>query len=447
MTTTLADIAADLAAGRVTSRALTDAALAAIDAPAGEGGRVFVKVYHEAARAAAASDQLRSAGVSVSPLSGIPISIKDLFDVAGEVTMAGSRVRDQCPVATADAPIVARLRAAGAVLVGRTNMTEFAFSGLGINPHYGTPRNPWDRATGRIPGGSSSGGAISVTDAMAAATIGTDTGGSVRIPAALCGLAGFKPTASRIPTSGAFPLSTTLDSIGPLARSVACCALLDQVMSGAAIGQVTPRPVDTLTLAVPQTIVLDDMDAHVAATFQNALSTLSAAGARIVEIPFDVIAAIPKANTKGGFVAPEAFAILRDLLEADETRFDPRVSVRVKRGAGALVADYIDLWNERTAIRAEADAASRDYHALLMPTVPTVAAPIAGLVASDELYHDTNQLMLRNSSFGNFLDRCAASLPIHAAGSGPVGLMVMGETMGDERVLQVAAGIEAALAG
>lgn len=448
MTKTLADIATDLASGRSTSQALTDAALSAIDEPGGEGGRAFVKVYHDAARAAAAaSDNLRSQGVSVSPLSGIPISIKDLFDVAGEVTMAGSRVRDRCPAALGDAPIVARLRAAGAVLVGRTNMTEFAFSGLGINPHYDTPRNPWDRATGRIPGGSSSGAAVSVTDDMAAAAIGTDTGGSVRIPSALCGLAGFKPTARRVPTSGAFPLSTTLDSIGPLARSVACCTLLDQIMRGAAIRPVTPRPIETLTLAVPQTIVLDDMDSNVAAAFQAALSKLSAAGARIVDIPFEVMAEIPKANAKGGYAAPEAFAILRDLLETDEARFDPRVSVRVKRGAAMAAADYIDLGDDRTAIRAKADETSRIYDALLMPTVPMVAPAISDLVASDEAYHQTNLLMLRNCSFGNFLDRCAASLPIHAAGAGPVGLMVMGETMGDEKTLEVATGIEAALTG
>ena len=447
MTKTLAQVSTDLASDRATSAELTEAALAAIDAPAGEGARTFRRVYRDGARAtAAASDQSRQHGIAGGPLSGITISIKDLFDVAGEITLAGSKVRDRSAPAIADAPIVSRLRAAGAVIVGRTNMTEFAFSGLGINPHYDTPRNPWDRATGRIPGGSSCGAAVSVTDGMAAAAIGTDTGGSVRIPSALCGLTGFKPTARRVPTAGAFPLSTTLDSIGPLAHSVACCALIDQVMSAAAIRRVVARPLSTLTLAVPQTIVLNDMDAVVAAAFQDALSRLSAAGARIVDIPFDVIADIPKANAKGGFAPPEAFAALRSLLAEDETRFDPRVAARIKRGAEMTAADYLDLLDGRQAIRDKADAVSRDFDALLLPTVPMVAPPIADLVATDAAYHAANQLMLRNCSFGNFLDRCATTLPIHQSGSAPVGLMVMGETMGDAKALEVAAGIEVALA-
>src|SRR6266478_4603887 len=228
---TLPTLAADLAAGRTTSRELVETALARIADPEGEGRRVFVKVYDAAARAAAdAQDRLRKAGYVASPLAGIRVSIKDLFDVAGEVTLAGSKALDNMPPATADAPIVARLKAAGAVIIGRTNMTEFAFSGVGINPHYGTPGNPYDRSL--IPGGSSAGAPISVADGMAAVAIGTDTGGSVRIPAALCGLVGFKPTQYRVPRDGATPLSATLDSIGPIGVSVACCALTDAVMAG-----------------------------------------------------------------------------------------------------------------------------------------------------------------------------------------------------------------------
>jgi aspartyl-tRNA(Asn)/glutamyl-tRNA(Gln) amidotransferase subunit A len=448
MARTIAEISAAYASGATSSAAETDAALAAADAPDGEGKRVFLRVYHDAARAAAqASDKARSFGVDGGPLAGITISIKDLFDVSGEVTLAGSKVRDREALAQHDAPIVRRLRAAGAVIVGRTNMTEFAFSGLGINPHYDTPRNPWDRATGRIPGGSSSGAAVSVTDGMAVAAIGTDTGGSVRIPSALCGLTGFKPTARRVPTAGAFPLSTTLDSIGPLARSVACCALIDQVMSGEHPRPLVARPVSGMTLAVARTIVQDDMDETVASAFQTALSKLSAAGARIVDISFDVTADILAANATGGFAAPEAFATLRELLAGDEARFDPRVSVRVKRGAQMSAADYIALLADRAAIRAKADAASRDFDAVLMPTTPIVAPPIATLSASDEAYHAANMLMLRNSSFGNFLDRCATSLPIHRDGDAPVGLMVVGETMGDRKALEVAAGIESTLRG
>jgi aspartyl-tRNA(Asn)/glutamyl-tRNA(Gln) amidotransferase subunit A len=447
MTKTIAEITSAFASGLTTSAVETESALAAIDATQGEGSRAFLKVYHDGARASArASDEARTLGIQAGPLGGVTISVKDLFDVAGEVTLAGSKVRDQSTVALSDAPVLARLRAAGAVIVGRTNMTEFAFSGLGINPHYDTPRNPWDRATGRVPGGSSSGAAVSVADGMAVAAIGTDTGGSVRIPSALCGLTGFKPTARRVPTAGAFPLSTTLDSIGPLANSVACCALIDQVMSGEAVRPLIARPVSGMTLAVPQTLFLDDMDDHVSAAFEHALSRLSAAGARIVEISFDVTADILAANATGGFASPEAFATLRDLLQADEGRFDPRVSVRVKRGGAMSAADYLALLDDRVMIRAKANAASREYDALLTPTTPIVAPAIADLVASDDAYHSANMLMLRNPSFGNFLDRCATSLPIHRLGDAPVGLMVLGETLGDGKALEVAAGIEAALA-
>src|SRR5216683_2439834 len=228
---TVTSLAASMAAGRTTSRALVEEALARIADPGGEGRRCFVRVYADSARKAAdAQDQLRAAGYVVSPLAGLPVSIKDLFDVAGERTLAGSKALDDRPPAARDAAIVTRLRAAGAVLIGRTNMTEFAFSGVGINPHYGTPGNPFDRQ--RIPGGSSSGAPISVMDGSAAVAIGTDTGGSVRIPAALCGTVGFKPTQKRVPRDGAVPLSTTLDSVGPFGRSVACCAIADAVLAG-----------------------------------------------------------------------------------------------------------------------------------------------------------------------------------------------------------------------
>ena len=447
MNRTISEVAEDLAAGRTSSEALVEQALSRIDAPDGEGSRTFITIYRDSAYAAAqAADAARRYGIRPSPLAGIPVSIKDLLDVRGEITRAGSRVLGAAPAASDDAPVVARLRAAGAVLLGRTNMTEFAFSGLGINPHYGTPRNPWDRESGRIPGGSSSGAAISVTDGMATVSIGTDTGGSVRIPSALCGLTGFKPTARRVPTSGAFPLSTTLDSIGPLARSVACCALVDQILSAAAARAVVPRPVATLVLGVPTLIVQDDMDDIVSDAFSRALSRLSAAGARVVDIPLDVLADIPAVNAQGGFAAAEAFATLREFFDTCEAAMDPQVASRVKRGAAMSAADYIDLIAARAAIQSRADAQSRDYDALLLPTVPTVAPKLAPLEASDETYHQANLLMLRNCSFGNFLDRCAVSLPVQRRGDAPVGLMIMGETMDDARLLEIAAGIEAELA-
>ncbi|MBN9445252.1 amidase, partial [Bosea sp. (in: a-proteobacteria)] len=316
MSRTLTELRDDLAAGRTTSVALTEDALARAQANDGEGARVFTKLYAERAlQAARASDALRQAGFIRSPLEGLPISIKDLFDVAGDVTKAGSVALDDAPAARADAPVVDRLIAAGAVIVGRTNMTEFAFSGLGLNPHYGTPLNPFDRAAGRIPGGSSSGAAVSVSDGMAAAAVGTDTGGSVRIPAALCGLTGFKPTARRVPRDGALPLSTSLDSIGPIARSVACCAMLDAVLSGTGENLRGEASLAGLRLAVPRTVALDGMDTVVAASFEAALGILSRAGARISEIDVPEFAQLGAINSKGGFTAAEAWHWHRDLIE------------------------------------------------------------------------------------------------------------------------------------
>ena len=339
----LAEIADDLAAGRTTSRALTEAALARIDDPAGEGARAFIKVYHEAAlECAKASDQARAHGIVPSPLAGIPVSIKDLCDVAGEVTLAGSSVRQDAEAATKDAPAVARLRAAGAVITGRTNMVEFAMGAPGTNAHYGTPKNAWDRATGRIPGGSSSGAAVSVTDGMAAAALGTDTAGSVRIPAALCGLAGFKPTARRVPTEGIYPLSRTLDSVGPLAPTVACCALVDAVFAGAAPPELTPRPLQGLRLAVPKYLVFDDVDDTVGAAFQAALSKLSAAGARITKIDFAELARMPAINRIGGFSTAEAYALHRTVLDRAGNQYDQNVAARIRAGEAWTAADYLD---------------------------------------------------------------------------------------------------------
>ena len=443
MAKTLQDIRLQLQRGEVTSEQLVEEALASALSSEGQGGKTFIKVYdNQAMVQAKAIDQVRKSGVELHPLAGIPISIKDLFDVAGEITLSGSIVRRKSVPAKSDAHIVSKLRAAGAILIGRTNMTEFAFSGLGINPHYGTPLNPWDRKTGRIPGGSSSGAAISVTDKMAAAAIGTDTGGSVRIPSALCGLTGFKPTAVRVSKEGAFPLSTTLDSIGPLANSVSCCSILDQTMRGAAVNKLPDIAVDGLTLAIPQTIVLDDMDRTVATKFENVVKRLSESGVRIVEHPCSILSQIPLANSKGGFAAVEAFHTLRDLLEKDESNFDPRVAVRVRRGAEMLGVEYLELLDATANIRKEADEITRNYDALIMPTVPTIAPILDHLEKSDTAYHENNLLMLRNCSFGNFLDRCAISLPIHQLGEAPVGMMVMGNTGEDKKLLEVANSIE-----
>ena len=439
-------LAQELDSGTTSSLTLVESALARAADPAGEGRRVYLKRYDAAAREAArAADRLRQARLAPSPLAGLPFSIKDLFDVAGDVTTCASRALADAPAATADAPAIARLRRAGAVAIGRTNMTEFAYSGLGLNAHFDTPRNPWDRATGRIPGGSSSGAAVSVTDDMAAFAIGTDTGGSVRIPAALCGITGFKPTARRVPTAGAFPLSSTLDSVGPLAPTVACCAVVDAVMRGAQPTVPDALPLGGLRFGVPQSYVLDGLDADVAAAFSAALSRLSRAGARIVDVPFPSLTRIPQLSPHGGVLAAEAYAVHRKMLESKGDLYDARVRTRILRAANLSAADYVDLAAARLAMIAEADAVSAPFDAMLMPTVAIVAPPVAALDGDEKRYGETNLLVLRNTTVGNYLDRCALTIPCHAPGTAPVGLMVMGETMGDDRLLAVGLAVEGAL--
>lgn len=440
--------------GRCTARDLAEAALAAA-AQAPDGAAAFAVRHDATARAtAAALDARHRAGVpwaALGPLAGLPITVKDLLDEAGQVTRAGSRVLDDAEPAAADAPVVARLRAAGAVIVGRTTMTEFAFSGLGLNPHFGTPRNPWGRdedgGAGRIPGGSSSGAAVSVTDGMAVAAIGSDTGGSVRIPAALCGLTGYKPTARRVPTDGCLPLSTTLDSIGPLAPSVACCARLDAVMAGEPVQPLVVRPAEGLVLAQPRTLVFDEVDAAVAAAWTRARQSLQGAGVRVVEIDVPEFAALAHLNRHGGFAAAEAWAWHAPLVARRAAGYDPRVLARVRRGEGFSAADYLDLqkarrsWIEAVVRRLQAVHAA----AFLMPTVPTVAPRMGPLRDDDALFAATNLRMLRNPSLFNFLDGCALSLPIHAPGEAPVGLMLAAPAGHDAHLLSFGAGVEAAL--
>ena len=436
-----------LADRTMSARALAEAALARAQDKAGEGARAFTRLYAEgAAHAAEAADRLAKAGGTPAPLAGIPVSIKDLFDVAGETTHAGSVALASAPAAAADAVIVRRLRAAGAVIVGKTNMTEFAFSGLGINPHYGTPASPWDRKTRRIPGGSSSGAGVSVADGMALAAIGTDTGGSVRIPAAFNGVVGFKPTARRVPTAGCFPLSSTLDSIGPLAPSVACCALVDSVMAGDDPAPLPDRGLAGLRFALPQRYVIDGLDAAVTAAYSAALSRLSAAGARLDELPLAELEDIPRIMAKGALVTVEAFAVHRDLLASQGGKYDPRVASRIRLGANAAAADYYDMLRQRAELIARVSRITANYDAVLCPTVAITAPAIAPLERDDDLYVKTNLTVLRNTTAFNFLDRCAVSLPIHRPGEAPVGLMVVGEPMSDRALLGVAAAIEAALA-
>lgn len=432
--------------GRSSASALLDAC---IDAARSSANRhTFIRTSFEAAAVTAGEvDALRASGGPVPPLAGLAVSVKDLFDVRGEVTTAGSTMLAKNAPATADCPAVARLRRAGAALIARTNMSEFAFSGVGINPHFGTPPNPATAALdaqARIPGGSTSGGAVSVATGAAWAALGSDTGGSIRIPAALQGLVGFKNTARLTPTEGAVPLSTTLDTACAITRSVRDAVLLHEVLADQRV-TLSGRPPAELRLAVPTNWMLDALDATVRDAFERSLATLRAAGAHIEEIALAPLADIADINATGGFSPAEAWAWHRALLAEHEAEYDPRVALRIRRGASMSAADYIDLLHARMHWIADMAVAMRGFDAMLSPTVPCVAPPIAPLLADDTAFFATNALLLRNPAVVNLLDGCALSLPCQAPDEMPVGLMVWSGAMQDDTVLDVSLAIEAAL--
>ena len=436
-------LAADLAAGRTTSVTLTEAALERAESHRAAGGTAYVSIDMQAALAMArAADAARAAGNVPSLLAGLPVSIKDLFDVAGQVTAAGSRALADQPRATADAAAVARLRAAGAVLLGRTNMSEFAFSGLGLNPHYGTPRTPADGT--RAAGGSTSGGAVTVAGGMAVAALGTDTGGSIRIPSAFCNLTGFKPTARRVPMTGGVPLSTSLDSGGPLANSVDCCTIVDAILSGETL-DTDAVPLAGLRFGITQDYVGADLDDDVAKAFNHAVARLERAGAHIVRFEFPELLQLPEINGGGGLTAAEAYAWHRPLLARAEAQYDQRVAARIRRGEQMGAAAYIDVIDARARMIAAARSRLRNFDAWLMPTVAIVPPEVAPLEADDAQFFRTNALTLRNPSVINFLDGCALTLPVQATGELPVGLSLCGLAGDDARILRVGRAVEAAL--
>jgi aspartyl-tRNA(Asn)/glutamyl-tRNA(Gln) amidotransferase subunit A len=440
---TLAALAAELANGRTSGRKLVEECLARIADPAGEGQRAFIHVDKDAALDAAdAMDHLRKANAAPSPYAGIPVSIKDLFDIRGQVTCAGSRALQDSAPAEADAPVVARLRAAGFVVIGRTNMTEFAYSGIGINPHYGTPKGAWQRSAGHVPGGSSSGAAVSIADGMAYGALGTDTGGSCRIPAAYNGIVGYKPTQRRVPLDGGVPLSTSLDSFGPLANSVACCATLDAVLAAEPVTQIQARPIKGMRLAVPTTVALDDLDDAVAKTFERVLQTLSKAGALIEHIEVPEFLDVGMMNAKGGFAAAESYAWHRYLINSKGSEYDPRVAVRIMRGEAITAADYIDILNARRSLISRIEMRLAPYDALVMPTTANTPPRIADLADDDKAFATENLRSLRNCTLINMIDGCAISLPAHREHEVPVGFMLAATGGSDRRIFELAAAME-----
>lgn len=419
-------------------------ALARIADPAGEGARACLTVYAAGARDAAdLADARARSGRTIGPMDGTIVTIKDLFDVKGEPTRAGSKILANAPPATADAEIVRRLRAAGAVIVAKTNMSEFAFSGIGANPHYGTPGNPADRA--RVPGGSSSGAAVAVADGMCDIGIGTDTGGSTRIPAALCGLVGFKPSQSRIPRTGLFPLSTALDSVGPIARTVADCARADAVLAGEPWRPIETPSLSGLKLGIPQGLPLSTLDPSVAALFAMEMARLDASGVVIQEENIALFDDMARVNARAPLVAVEAYALHKNWLATRGADYDPIVRARMLSAAAITPEDHAVMLAERRRLIAAMDARLAGLDALILPTVPILAPSIAE-VAGPARFADRNRLLLRNTAIANFFDLCAISLPVRDSDL-PCGLMLVARNGQDRRLLEIAAAVEQMLAG
>lgn len=431
------------------SRALERFELSLAAAEGAACANAYLRRFDAMARAtAAAVDMQHAAGAPLPPLAGLVVSIKDLFDVAGQRSTGGSAALDDAEVARSDSPAVARLRAAGAALGGHTNLSEFAFSGVGTNPHHGTPVNAGTSsldATPRVPGGSTSGGATTVAAGAAWAALGSDTGGSIRIPAALQGLVGFKNTQRLTPLEGCIPLAPTLDTSCAITRSVRDAVLLHTLLSGRA-APLTPRPPRLMRLAVVRTLMLDDLEPAVARAFDAAVAALRTAGALVDQIDLPALASLAELNGKGGFAAAEAWAWHRQRLERSGDRYDPRVAQRIRRGAAISAADHLELQAARRSWIAGVEAAIAPYDALLSPTVPMLAPALQPVLDDDAHFFAVNALLLRNPAVVNFLDGCALSLPCQGAGDLPVGLMVWGPALADDRVLAVSAAIEALLA-
>jgi aspartyl-tRNA(Asn)/glutamyl-tRNA(Gln) amidotransferase subunit A len=430
---------------RLPARDRLEQALARINDPSGGCGRTFLTLYPDAARDAAdAADRRARDGVSLGPLDGAIVSIKDLFDVAGEPTRAGSKTRGDVPRATKDASVVERLRKAGAVIVGKTNMSEFAFTGVGANPHYGTPGNPADRT--RVPGGSSSGAAVAVADEMCEISIGTDTGGSTRIPAALCGVVGYKPTKRRVPTEGAFPLSPTLDSIGPIARTVEACATADAFLAGEQPWTLEPLEMSGLRLGIPQGLPLEEFDETVASRFEVALSRLGRAGANVFDMDFPLFDDMARVQSPATIATVEAWHIHCERIAERGADYDPIVRHRIETGAAINAADYRKMLEERSALVSAMDSRLAETDALVLPATPIVA-PTFAEISTTKGFNNANRLLLRNTAIANFFDLCAISLPLPGTGALPAGLMLFARRGHDRRLLNLAAAIERLHAG
>jgi aspartyl-tRNA(Asn)/glutamyl-tRNA(Gln) amidotransferase subunit A len=436
---TAAALGADLRAGRLDAVELTEQTLATIVSHADKA--IFTEVLAVRARreAAAAAARLK-AGRPLSLLDGVPVAWKDLFDVEGRATTAGSVVLKSNPPANRDAALLAAATAAGLVTVGTVNMTEFAYSAIGLNPHYGTPRNPHDLKVARAPGGSSSGSAVAVAAGLAPVAIGTDTGGSIRIPASFNGITGYKSSTGRYPMEGVFPLSRTLDSLGPLAHTVEDCALVDAALRGASLPETRSQRVGDLRVLAPATLVLDGCEPAVLANFEAAIERLAKAGARIERRTMPALAEIPELIAKHGHIlGAEALHLHQERLRGpDAGRMDRRVVKRIFMAEKMTAVDLVEVLQRRTLLIAETNAIIGDV-IVAFPTTPHVAMPIAPLEASDEVFFRDNAQTLRNTMLGNFLDWCGVAIPNGVDANGMPTSILLSATHGRDTALLSAA--------
>ena len=414
-----------------------------------EDEAIFILTTPERAlEEASASAERHAAGRPRGLLDGVPIAWKDLFDLEGEVTRAGSVVLKEVP-AEADADMVRLLMQAGAVTVGKLNLTEFAFSVLGLNPHYGTPSNAWSNGAPRVPGGSSSGCAVAVALGLVPIAVGTDTSGSVRVPAAFNGIIGFKPSGNRWPLGGCFPLSETLDTAGVLCRTVSDAVIVDAAARNLTVPSIGPGAIAGLRLVVPTNAVWEGAEPAVIANAEAALQRFFNAGAIIDCQAIPAFEALLALNVRCGMlVTAEAFRLHEHRLAVDAPRMDRRVAARLQAGAAIGPDAEAEVRSARPRLIAELEELFDGNTLLAFPAVPHTAPLTAGLEEDDALFAATNMKTMRNTMLGNFFDWCSISIPSGFDEKGlPTALLLSGGPGRDDHLLACALAAEPLIRG